>query len=90
MSTERAGETCVDCAPNSTPTPTTPATAQGVGGKGDLMDASTFIPPLTGRASGMPTPLVVIEVRSQPPFYSLYPPRESCANSLSLCGIGWM
>lgn len=68
MSSMNAEEVCVDCeAPAASAQP-----AEG-GKREDLMDASTFHPPLdlAEGGLGMPMPLVVIEVSRPLPFSTL-------------------
>lgn len=64
MRTDQAvgGEVCVDCQPDASgSTDAVGVSTFNAEEKQDLMDASTFIPPLDH--SNLPTPLVVVEVR---------------------------
>lgn len=70
-----ADEGCVDCAPAPTSTstsapPTETESKAEAEAKQDLLDPSTFIPPLSlSLGSALPTPLLIIEVSI--PFLSL-------------------
>ncbi|EPQ27777.1 uncharacterized protein PFL1_04522 [Pseudozyma flocculosa PF-1] len=90
--------TCQDCSPDPAATPVQPAQAQAPipapapveeSAKEDILDKSTFIPPLSHIAGDLPSPSLVIEFCHRCRFYPraswiqtelwlTFPPDESC------------